>query len=276
VDDLVDLEALGRKEAGAVHRLFAHEHGRDHGREAGRDRAVERPAVERERQARGVADDVAEPRAGEPRAALHLEAAELEVLLGLVQLRDLADLAHDLALGVPARLLRDRLVRGVRHFLQQLVAMRLGLAQLLLQPAQVLLDRLQLLDLLRRRLALQLLAPAQLVDLRHELAPALVRRQQLVERLGATFSRVPRPHAVGICPRGFEVDQPCFWVRYATRSAICLSDSVWPKLGIAFASPFSMSQLGLAIDSCVKSCSVPWLAVFAYAASLSRSGPTVP
>ena len=125
-------------------------------------------------------------------------------------------------------------MRGVRHLLEQLVALGLGRRQLLLEPAQVLLDRLQLLYLLGRRLALQLLAAAQLVYLRHELAPALVRCQQLVERLGATLSRDPGPHAVGICPRGFEVDQPWFWVRYATRSAICFAESVEPKLGIAF------------------------------------------
>ena len=125
-------------------------------------------------------------------------------------------------------------MRRVRHLLQQLVALRLGLAQLLLEPAQVLLDRLQLLDLLGRRLALQLLAASQLVDLRHERAPALVRFEQLVERVGAALARDARPHAVGIGPRRLEVDQPWFLVRYATRSAICLSDSVWPKLGIAF------------------------------------------
>src|SRR5689334_25201922 len=37
-----------------------------------------------------------------------------------------------------------------------------------------------------------------------------------------------------------------------------------------------MYALGLAIDSCVNSSSEPWLAVFAYCASLSRSGPTLP
>ena len=42
-----------------------------------RDRRVEREAVEREREQRGVADEVAEARAGEPRGALHVEAADL-------------------------------------------------------------------------------------------------------------------------------------------------------------------------------------------------------
>src|SRR6476661_3330595 len=37
-----------------------------------------------------------------------------------------------------------------------------------------------------------------------------------------------------------------------------------------------MYALGLATDSCVNAASEPWFAVFAYAVSLSRSGPTVP
>ncbi len=48
VRHLVDLEALGREEPGAVHRLLADEYRRDHRREALRHQALERPAVERE------------------------------------------------------------------------------------------------------------------------------------------------------------------------------------------------------------------------------------
>ena len=73
----VDVRPLGREEARADHRLLAHEHRRQHRHEARLGDVVDREAVEREREQRGVADEVAEPRAGEPRGALELEAADL-------------------------------------------------------------------------------------------------------------------------------------------------------------------------------------------------------
>ena len=73
----VDVRPVGREEAGAVHRLLAHEHGRQHRREPVRNRAVEREAVERQREERGVADQEAEARARQARGALELEAADL-------------------------------------------------------------------------------------------------------------------------------------------------------------------------------------------------------
>ena len=87
----VDVRALGREEAGAVHRLLADEHRRQHRRVAVLHRGVEREAVEREREQRRVADQVAEARAGEPRRALHVEAADLGVLLRLGGRHRLAD-----------------------------------------------------------------------------------------------------------------------------------------------------------------------------------------
>ena len=51
------------------------------------------------------------------------------------------------------------------------------------------LDRLELLELLRRRLALQLRRAAELVDPRHERAPALVGLEQAVERVGGALAR---------------------------------------------------------------------------------------
>ena len=73
--DRVDVVLLGGEEAGSVHRLLAHEHGREDGREAARDEPVEREAVEREREQRGIADHVAESRARHLRRALHVEPA---------------------------------------------------------------------------------------------------------------------------------------------------------------------------------------------------------
>ena len=89
----VDVRALGREEAGAVHRLLAHEDRRDHRRVAVRGGTVEGEAVERHRDERRVAGDVPEARAREPRRALELEAPDLGVLgPGRARLPDAADL----------------------------------------------------------------------------------------------------------------------------------------------------------------------------------------
>src|SRR5262249_15978025 len=61
----VDVRAVGREEAGAVHRFLANEHRRHDRDVAVRSRDVECEAVEGQRQERGVADEEAEPRAGE-------------------------------------------------------------------------------------------------------------------------------------------------------------------------------------------------------------------
>ena len=58
--------------------------------------------------------------------------------------------------------------------------------------------------------ALQLLAAAELVDPRHQLAPLLVGREQLLEGLGCSGALVRdgRSKGLRIGPRGSEVDQP--------------------------------------------------------------------
>ena len=194
------------------------------GLKPGGGRAVERPAVEREREERRVADQVAEARPGDPRGALHVEPAELEMLGP--RGRRLADHALDVPLGVVLLRVRDRLVRRVRHLLQQLVARRLRCRELLLERTQLLLDLLQLLDLLGRRLALDLLPPAQVVDLRDQLAPASVGLEQPVERLARALARHGGPEALRLGPRSLEVDHPVW--RNATRSLICCDVSCDP------------------------------------------------
>ena len=205
VGERVDVRALGRKEAGAGHRLLADEHGREHGREAVLGEMRERGAVERERDERRVADQVAEARAREARRPLHVEAPDLGVLARLRQLGRLArarDLDRVLLLGA----VRHRLVRRVRHLGEQLVARRLGRRVLLLGRAQLLLHLLQLGELLGRGLALQLRLPAQLVDRRHERAPALVGGQQRVERLAGALALQRRAVGVRVAAGGLEVD----------------------------------------------------------------------
>ena len=86
----VDVRAVGREEAGPVHRLLADEDGRDHGREARLGEVLERELVERHRDAGRVADDVAEARPRDARGALHVEAADLRVLAGIGEDRRLA------------------------------------------------------------------------------------------------------------------------------------------------------------------------------------------
>ena len=80
---LVDVLLVGRERAGADQRLLAHEHGRQHADEALLGQAVEREAVQREREPGRVADPVAEARARHPRGPLHVEAAHLRVLARL-------------------------------------------------------------------------------------------------------------------------------------------------------------------------------------------------
>ena len=128
----VDVRPVGREEAGAVHRLLAHEHGRQHRRVPVRDRAVEREAVERHRDERRVADEVAEARAREPRRPLHLEAADLGVL-GAVG-RRIADAPQLLGVLVGVAVGRRRVGR-VRHLDEQRVALGLGGGELLLGGA---------------------------------------------------------------------------------------------------------------------------------------------
>ena len=67
--DVVHLRAIGREEAGLLHRALAHERGRDHGREAVLDHGAHRVVHERELEQRGLAHDVREPRAARLRGA---------------------------------------------------------------------------------------------------------------------------------------------------------------------------------------------------------------
>ena len=166
---------------------------------------LERRAVEREREQRGVSDQIAEARAREARRALHVEAADLGVLPSLRERRRLAR-ARDLDGVLLLAAVRNGLVGRVRHLGEQLVARRLGGGVLLLGRTELLLHLLQLGELLRRGLALQLRLPAQLVDRRHERAPALVGLQQRVERVAGALPRQRRAVRVRIVAGGLEVD----------------------------------------------------------------------
>src|SRR6185437_16191801 len=110
-----------------------------HRYETFRGEAVEPVAVEREGEPARVADSVAEAGAAHPGRALHVEAPELEALLGLGELRGLAD-AVILADVVFSRAVRDVVGRRVRNAEAERVAFRLRLGELLLDALQLLLD----------------------------------------------------------------------------------------------------------------------------------------
>ena len=167
------------------------------------DRAIDREAVEGEREQGRVADQIAEAGAGQPRRPLHLEAADLGVLrpfrCGIADAAELLGVLLGVAVG-------RRRVGRVRHLLEQAVALRLGGGELVLGRLQLLLDAVQLLELFRRRLALHLELAAQVVDARNELAPPLVGGEQGVEVLGCALARERGPEAVGVVAGRAEVD----------------------------------------------------------------------
>ena len=143
----VDVRALGREEAGAVHRLLAHEHRRQHRHVAVRDGAVEREAVEREREQRRVADQVAEARAGEPRARAPSRSGRPRCARG----RRASGRRRGAAPRRPRRCRRRAPTgrAGSAPDVEQRVALGLGGGELLLGRAQLLLHAVQLLELLR-------------------------------------------------------------------------------------------------------------------------------
>ncbi len=126
---------------------------------------VERELVQGHRDARRVADDVAEARAGHARCALHVEAADLRVLPRLGQRRRLAD-ATQLLRVVLRVAVGCRRMRWVRNQREGGIPGSLRGGELLLRLLERGLHGPQRLELLRCRLAFELHAPSKLVDRR--------------------------------------------------------------------------------------------------------------
>ena len=234
--ELVDIGIRRRQPARPVQRLLPHEHGRQDRREALRDEAVEGEPVERERDERRVADPVAEARARHPRGTLHLEAADLRVLLRVVQRGRLADAAH----------LEPRRPRspsgtdasgmfGTRS--QCSWRSRSAAASSASSSWSSALSRRAVsISSSVRGLAERLLLRTHLVAPRARVAPARVRREQGVERVRRAAPGERGPVAVGVgagCP---EVDHaresrkasstcatPSSWTGGQTQSAIARS-----------------------------------------------------
>ena len=97
-------------------------------------------------------------------------------------------------------------VGRIRNQRQGRLALRLRLRQLLLEALQLRLRLLQLLELLGSGLSLRLRQSAQLVHLRHQLEPAPVGLDQLVEGLDAALARERGAKTVGIGAGCLEVD----------------------------------------------------------------------
>ena len=194
--EAVQVRLLGGQEAGAVHGLLADEHGRQDELEAARGQPVDREAVERELEQRGVAAAVGEARAGEPRAALHVDPvvgrAELEVVARReVEAGRGADLAqHD---GVLVGQAVGRL--GIGRFGMTASSCSRSSAASACSASRRVSSSLRAFSsslLLRRRLALELRRAAQLVDPPLRRAPARVGLEQAVEVLGGAAARERR------------------------------------------------------------------------------------
>jgi hypothetical protein len=126
--------------------------------------------------------------------------------------RRLADSSH-LDCVVLADAVGNRWIRRVRHPVEQLLPALGGLFMFGLDALELSLQSTKLLELFRRRLALRLGLRTQLARLRLELAPALVRGQQLVELLDRPLTRERGAEPLGVGPRGSEIDQPFVCVR---------------------------------------------------------------
>ncbi len=207
--DAVDIDLVGWEEARAVHRRLADEHGREDGHEPVADEPVEREAVERELEERDRARAVGEARAGETGAALHVDPAgrarEVDMVANAFVLARITD-AADLLCVLLRRPVRRRLVGRVRNLRQELTSLLLGFRELALEPLEVGLDRLQLLDLLGRGLALELGLRAKLVDLRHERKPAPVHVHERVEGIGRSLARERRAPRIRVLASRANVD----------------------------------------------------------------------
>jgi hypothetical protein len=189
-----------------VHGLLAHEHRREHRREALREQPVEREAVERQLEERGGADAVDEARARDLRAALGVDAGEVQVVAGLEGERGRVADAPDLLRVVVREAVGRARVRRRRDAVEELDAPPLGGRQLLLHALELGLHGLQLLDLLGRRLPLQLRLRAELVHAGDEGEPGAVGLHERVEVLLGTLACERRAVGVRVGARRPDVD----------------------------------------------------------------------
>ena len=166
---------------------------------------IECEAVERELEQRGVADDVAEPRAREAGGALELEAAELARLLRLAGpaarrsggSRPRRPLCRRPAPSRAAGWGRGRVRRRGRPRRPRAPPRCCGA---LPSPASA--HRAA-----RVSACPSASAAAEVVDTWHERAPALVGCEQGIERLAGALARERGPVGVGVVARSLRVDQ---------------------------------------------------------------------
>ena len=211
---VVDLLLGVGQHAGAEERLLADEHGRDDGLEPVAPDHVERPAHERQLEQDELATQVREARAGETRAALHVDplAGQLQVVPRLGHRIDrVAHLADD---GV---LLRGGRVGEVRERAQELLQPLVRGGGLRCQILDLRREALEVLELLgdvpslalagRDLLGGRLLLRPQRLRPRDRRAALTVECQDVVDRVGhaGTAACERRLHAIRILADAPEV-----------------------------------------------------------------------
>ena len=205
--DRVDVDLLGRKEAGAVHRLLADEHRRDDRDESlsqqpRRARTGRAPARRARRRPSGRRN--ASPRSA-PRAPCRSTRAR-----GGRAARTRSDGGSPTRRSSTASSsVQPSGAVGSGGFgtIESSSSRRAAAdASCLLEPPELFLHRPQLLDLLGRRLALQLRPAAQVVDLRDEVEPGTVGGHQLVERVAGPLAIERGAPGIGVAAGGADVD----------------------------------------------------------------------
>ncbi len=168
--------------------------------------AVEREPVEREREQRGVADDVAEARAGETCGPFHVEAPDLRVLLRVGELRRLADSGR----SRPRRRRCRRRVRSRPAGSERARAPRRGRPPRRRAPARraAAPPSRRAAPRAARASACPSASCARGARRRGARAPASARRRRAAASNGLrrTLAREPAPEVVRVVPGGAEVD----------------------------------------------------------------------
>ena len=205
--DVVDVDVVGREEARAVHRRLADEHRRQHrdealARRAGRARSGRARAPAARPRPSGRRSASRKSRA--PRSMSSQRAAELEVVARLEPERRGSPTRRSSSASSSVSPSGARRVRRVGHAVESSWR-RLGLGELVVERLQLRLQRLRLLDLLRRRLALHLLparAPRRGVWTPRQAASA----SSSASKPRRALARERRPEGVGVVARRPEVD----------------------------------------------------------------------
>jgi hypothetical protein len=212
--DAVDVDGVRGKEAGAIHRFLAHEHGREHRDVTLLRHARERIPVERHLQQRQIAQAIDKPRSGGLRAARRIEPSvrfgKIEMIPSCEGERRLrAHFAEHLEILFSAT--RHVVSRRIGHAIEkgpttslQFGKLRLGLLKLLFRP-------LQFLPLLRRRLPGRLQFRAQRLRRCRCRAPCRVQVEQFLTEFACALAGQFGQVCLGVATQLTDVDHCSGW-----------------------------------------------------------------